>query len=111
MEEAAEARDSRAVEAAALAARRALSQEEAAAGRLLKEGAEARTATAVQHGQSTPAASAPARLLCSSGLVSGRAWRLWAARHSQGETWPLGSVPATTSGARASLRGGKLHGV
>ena len=41
----------------------------------------------------------------------GGAWRLWAARHSQGETRPLGSVPATTSGARASLRGGKLHGV
>ena len=39
----------------------------------------------------------------------GGAWRLWAARHSQGETRPLGSVPATTSGARASLRGGKLH--
>ena len=41
----------------------------------------------------------------------GGAWRLWAARHSQGETRPLGSVSATASGARASLRGGQLHGV
>ena len=24
---------------------------------------------------------------------SGRAWRLWAAQHSQGEGWPLGSQP------------------
>eukprot|EP00964_Phaeocystis_antarctica_P105399 scaffold70427_cov57-Phaeocystis_antarctica.AAC.2 len=42
-----------------------------------------------QHGQSDP--SAVAQL--GSGASSGHAWRLWAARHSQGEDRPLGAQP------------------
>ena len=86
LEEAAEARDGRAAEAAALAARRALALEEAAAARQVRQGAEARAATAVQRGQKAPWA-APQLGSCAS---SGRTWRLWAARHSQGEARPLG---------------------
>eukprot|EP00964_Phaeocystis_antarctica_P160914 scaffold132898_cov45-Phaeocystis_antarctica.AAC.1 len=31
---------------------------------------------------------------------SGRAWRLWAARHAQGEAWPLGSQQRPRSCSR-----------
>ena len=51
----------------------------------------------VQHGQSTPLGCAPAWLV----RLLGRAWRLWAARHSQGRGQATGR-PATASGARAS---------
>ena len=40
---------------------------------------------AQQHCQSARLGSAPARRLC---LVSGRAWRLWTAHHSQEEACP-----------------------
>ena len=43
----------------------------------------------LQHGQSAPLA-APQLGFCAS---SGRAWRLWAARHSQEEASPLGAQP------------------
>ena len=51
-----------------------------------------------QHGHSAPPLAAPQLGSCAS---SGRAWRLWAARHSQGRdraNWR----PATASAARAS---------
>ena len=41
-----------------------------------------------QHGQSARLGSVPARLLCHR-----RAWRLWAARHSQEEAGPLSAQP------------------
>ena len=52
---------------------------------------------APQQGQSAPLA-APQLGSCAS---PGRAWRLWAARHSQGRGRPTGR-PATASGARAN---------
>ena len=42
-----------------------------------------------QHGQSYPLAVPQLGF----GASSGRAWRLWAARHSQGEAGPLGAQP------------------
>ena len=56
-----------------------------------------RPAPASQHGQSV-ALAAPQLTPCAS---SARAWRLWAAQHSQSEAQPLGA-PATASAARAS---------
>ena len=45
---------------------------------------------AQQHGQSDPLAVAQ----LGSGASSGRTWRLWVARHSQGKAQPLGSPRA-----------------
>ena len=47
------------------------------------------TVAVPQHGQSAPLAG-PQLGSCAS---SGRAWRLWAARHSQEEAEPLGAQP------------------
>ena len=46
-----------------------------------------------QYAQSALLGSAPARLLLARCASSARAWRLWAARHSQSEARPLGSQP------------------
>ena len=42
----------------------------------------------LQHGQSASSLAVPQVGFCAS---SGRAWRLWAARHSQEEAGPLGA--------------------
>ena len=53
-----------------------------------------------------PPSAVPEMGSCAS---SGRAWRLWAARHSQGEA-PATERPATASGARASrLQSRRFH--
>ena len=61
---------------------------------------------AVQHGQTAPFAVPQ----LGSRASSGRAWRLWAARHSQGEAGPLGAPPLPRLlELAARLRSRRLH--
>ena len=58
----------------------------------------------LQHGQSAPLA-VPQLGFCAS---SGRAWRLWAARHSQEEASPLGAQPLPQVLERAASKAADL---
>ena len=55
---------------------------------------------APRHGQNAPRAAPQ----LGSSASSGRSWRLWAARHSQGEAQPLGAQPLPRLLVRAASK-------